>query len=268
MSARLVGVRAKIERAKHHINDLDNRIISFRGTNPYTLRCDYDSQTGNRVFRTVVCAAIPDEFAVIAGEAVHQLRSALDHLAWQLVETNGGTPDRDTCFPLDRKPPSNEATFARKVQGMSVAAANLIRSKQPYQPGCEVLGALHEVDNFDKHRLLLVAAYGVQQFGFSYRNPILDRDPTFREIVERFRATVPAPVVSPGLMFLVPHDGDQVASIAWPDGPEPQVGEELHLTYEMVFAQPEVVECQPVLPVLRQFCQAVEDAVHDFESLL
>jgi hypothetical protein len=152
MSARLVGVRAKIERAKHHINDLEGQIVAFRGTNPYALRCDYDSETGERVFRAVVRGEIPVGFAVIAGEAAHHLRSALDHLAWQLVEANGGTPDGQTSFPLFKSPAQDEGTFTRKLEGMSTAAVELVRSKQPYHAGLEVLRALHEVDNFDKNR--------------------------------------------------------------------------------------------------------------------
>ena len=268
MSARLVGVRAKIERAKHHINDLEGQIVAFRGSNPYALRCDYNSQTGERVFRAVVRAEIPFDFAVIAGEAAHHLRSALDHLAWQLVEANGGTPDRITCFPLDKLPPRNEVRFTKKVQGMSAAAVDLVRSKQPFQAGLEVLWALHEVDIFDKHRLLLVAAYGIRQLGFSYRNPILDQNPALREIVEQLRANVPPPVVSPTERFLMSHNGAEVARLAWPGGPEPQVGEELDLSYEVAFAQPEVVEGRPILLVLRQFCRAVENVVHDFVPLL
>jgi hypothetical protein len=31
-------------------------------------------------------------------DAVHNLRSALDYLAWQLVEVNGNTPNEKTCF--------------------------------------------------------------------------------------------------------------------------------------------------------------------------
>lgn len=268
MSARLVGVRAKIERAKHHISDLEGQIVAFRGTNPYALRSDYDPQTGERVFRAVVRAEIPISFAVIAGEAAHHLRSALDHLAWQLVEANGGTPDWNTCFPLHNSPPRDEGTFTRKVQGMSATAVDLVRSKQPYQAGFEVLGALHEVDNFDKHRLLLVAAYGIRQLGFSYHNPNLDLNPALREIVEQLRADVPPTVESPAVRFLMSRNGAEVARLAWPGGPEPQVGEGSDLAYEVAFAQPEVVEGQPIIPILRQFCEAVEHVVHDLVPLL
>ena len=46
------------------------------------------------------------------------------------------------------------------------------------------------------------------------------------------------------------------------------VNENLDLTYEIAFAQPEIVHGQPVVPLLRQFCQFVENVVDQFVPLL
>ena len=40
------------------------------------------------------------EWSLILGDLLHNLRSALDHLAWQLVVDGGGTPSQDTNFPV------------------------------------------------------------------------------------------------------------------------------------------------------------------------
>lgn len=42
----------------------------------------------------------PIEWSVIAGEIVHDLRSALEHLVWQLVEATGGKPSTSNHWPV------------------------------------------------------------------------------------------------------------------------------------------------------------------------
>lgn len=42
----------------------------------------------------------PIMLSVLVGEVVHQLRSALDHLAYALVQAAGNCPTRFTAFPV------------------------------------------------------------------------------------------------------------------------------------------------------------------------
>src|SRR5690606_21763862 len=45
--------------------------------------------------------------SAIVGDVLHNLRSALDQLAWQLVLFDGGTPNQLTTFPVLREPPTD-----------------------------------------------------------------------------------------------------------------------------------------------------------------
>jgi hypothetical protein len=38
--------------------------------------------------------SVPDDISPIIGDAIHNLRTALDYLMWQLVESGGGVPDK------------------------------------------------------------------------------------------------------------------------------------------------------------------------------
>ena len=58
-----------------------------------------DPNTGDQVFKFRVRAPIPVDLSLVIGDAVHNLRSALDHLAWQLVLANGQTPTTQTAYP-------------------------------------------------------------------------------------------------------------------------------------------------------------------------
>ena len=95
---------------------------------------------------------------------VHDLRSALDHLAWQLVEANGGTPrDRpgepQTAFPIRTEAPKN----GLRIHGdVAPAALEVVEALQPYNvspesPADAVLWHLHRLDVIDKHHELLLA---------------------------------------------------------------------------------------------------------------
>lgn len=50
--------------------------------------------------------------SIISGDLVHNLRSSLDHLAWQLVKVSGGEPGGWTYFPIY----GNKDDFIRDVK--------------------------------------------------------------------------------------------------------------------------------------------------------
>jgi hypothetical protein len=107
---------------------------------------------------------LPPRFSVLAAECIHNLRSALDQLAWQLVIANGGKPSGLTRFPLLLKDPAgNEkmtSAYNGSVAGMSAAAKTYILGLQPYQPGNggndHKLRILHDLNITDKHHTLVI----------------------------------------------------------------------------------------------------------------
>lgn len=64
----------------------------------------------------------------------HNLRSALDHMVWDLVLLNGGTPDSNTEFPIywDGAKYSLKGQDSRKLSGVSPQAADLIEQSRPF----------------------------------------------------------------------------------------------------------------------------------------
>src|SRR4051794_37203940 len=90
--SQLARVKLKVERAKEHIRNLESAVQAFRDTDPYGFRIEDDLQTGDKIYRIEIRRQTPDAFSLIVGDAVHNLRSALDHLARQLVIANGGVP--------------------------------------------------------------------------------------------------------------------------------------------------------------------------------
>lgn len=267
MSARLDGILAKIERAKEHVRDLDCRIAAFRKTEPYRIVADQEAKPPNRVYRVQVRSQPPPVISIVAGEAIQHLRGVLDHLAWQLVKANGGAPSRDTSFPIFEVPGKYKAKSPRKVQGMSAAAVSNVESVQPYQSGYDALWELQELNNIDKHRLLLVAGFGLHRFRFSatYNHPIME-GPQVKQFIAEFFAAVPAEGASRPPSFVMLQDGAEIG-MNWLDGPL-QHDEQFELTYEIAFGEPKIVEGKPILPFLHQATQLVEQIVGLFAPLL
>lgn len=107
--------------------------------------------------------------SVIVGEIVHLVRSALDHLAWQLVVLDGGQPNDYTQFPVYDTPTNakgNPRTVTIQPGIMNQAVLNALVDMQPFQrpqygePATDsMLWVLHRLDIIDKHRLLLTAVH-------------------------------------------------------------------------------------------------------------
>ncbi len=153
----LDGPRLKIERAVEHFDNLDREIRAYRARDSYGAVVDYDPPTYRVTVRVRVSENPPPRLGILVGDTVHNLRSALDHLAWQLVSAGGGTPGAGTEFPVFWDGKKYKTSGVGKVQGASPAAMNLLAGLQPYRAASvqtHALYMLHHLDIVDKHRLL------------------------------------------------------------------------------------------------------------------
>jgi hypothetical protein len=135
LDERLVLIRAKVERAKKHLSDLEVARDRFIETKPYVILPERNPQTGDHIFKITDITVPPAEIGLIAGDAIHNLRSALDHLAWQLVLANGQTPGNQTGFPIFDEAAKYTARRHRYVQGMAQSAVDAIDAAEPYKGG-------------------------------------------------------------------------------------------------------------------------------------
>src|SRR5579863_169632 len=93
-------IRLKIKRADKHIAELQAAILAFKATNPHEVTAKRDPNTRKLIYYVHKADPVPDDIALIAGDVLQNLRSAVDHLAYQLVLVAGGTPDIQTSFPI------------------------------------------------------------------------------------------------------------------------------------------------------------------------
>lgn len=159
----LSRILVKTERAKKHLTDVESLARDARkGVTAFP-----DPQKKRRGGSEQILVV---DIGVVsgAGDTVHNLRSALDHLAWELAKWKTGLPKhpRYCSFPIGRSLDDYKAIKGRAVAGMSPEAKKAIDDLSPYKPstadtGNEPLWRIHHLDIVDKHRHMLVAGYKI-----------------------------------------------------------------------------------------------------------
>lgn len=157
MAHPLDGADLRIERAKHHLAELNTLESAYRLAHEKDLVIDFDSSAKITSVRLKEEAKlIPPIFSVILGEAVYNLRAALDYLVFELVRLDWERTQNRAKFLIE----DSSASFWGKVngrnkplQGLSDRHLGMIEDLQPYKRH-EWLKLLREISNLDKHREL------------------------------------------------------------------------------------------------------------------
>jgi hypothetical protein len=153
MESRFYGARLKVERAVKHINDLQRLGQEFADAHPHIVNIQADPDTGCDRLSIAPAEQLPDNLLLVLGDALHNLRSAIDHAWFQVV----------TSDPNYRKFPVRETRegVEAAINGLKENACEDIKRfvvdvVQPYRGGKgEHFLALHDLDIEDKHSLLI-----------------------------------------------------------------------------------------------------------------
>ena len=157
----LKGCRAKIRRAKVHFDTIEREVTAFLKNHPYRVTIERPTEH-QFIVRSDDPPAVPtDDWAVIIGDCVHNLRASLDYIAWELAGSDIG--DTKTQFPIT----ISYGGWRRIVERGRISriqprrARALIKFLQPYRAGNPketALNGLRVLDDTDKHKLLTVTA--------------------------------------------------------------------------------------------------------------
>jgi hypothetical protein len=165
----LDGVNLKIARADNHFDLLNDEIVQWLNAQNYRAsECD-NSETGESIRSLVDPPKTPDRWGLIVGEFAYQLRSALDHLAWQLalLNTKGAARAHGNPWPPERMEfpiyayflkSSQKQRYKEKLRWFCPPHRVIVDEEQPLQRGgaasADELWLLHELRNADAHRVL------------------------------------------------------------------------------------------------------------------
>lgn len=168
--SRLALIRTKSPRARVHLVSLQGLIEGYLAGKPYEMSTREDTAAEQRVYFISAIGEPPPEIALLLGEILQNLRSALDHLAYQLCLVGGGT-ERDlrrVQFPIAETTGCFKRQLPAQTAGMTDAAVRTIIELRPHRGGNEWLLLLHRLNNIDKHRTLVISggrAAGIDVLG-------------------------------------------------------------------------------------------------------
>lgn len=127
---------------------------------PYTVSSESDSESGKYLLKFSANQEIITRFAIICGDATHNLRTALDFVWYELTAADTTIPPHKIKFPVYPTRERLEGFIASRKGQKSIAglSGKLLDTIKPYKGG-NVIGdsiyALHQLDIRDKHRLLI-----------------------------------------------------------------------------------------------------------------
>jgi hypothetical protein len=183
---------AKADRAQNHLRSLDRLVAEFRASEPYTVVPRPTDIPGRTEYRLHIHKQMPVEIGTTIGDILHNLRSALDSLAYEIALRGLDRPmttkeERACVFPVTETPErfdqfldetsNHEPTRIRSaLYGDQARAA--FRSVQPFRIheeamllGVQVtdtyeqdyrwsqLYRLTQLSNLDKHRRLTLTVW-------------------------------------------------------------------------------------------------------------
>lgn len=266
MSAKVSAILSKVERANEHIGNFEREFVSFKESNPYRFNAKRDPNTRELVYYIENTVITPHRFALIAGDAIQNLRSALDHLVWRLVEANSGTPTRNNEFPISEDAKNYKANSPRKVKGMRPEAKEAIDAIEPYKGGRgEELWVLHRLNITDKHRLLVTvgAALSGMNIGIHLEG----------KVEQHFgRKSPPMPPII-GLIQDSKNPGKPIfpleaGTILFTDAPDSELNKNMQFVIQVAFCESGVAEGKPVVETLHGTANLIQNIISDFSSFL
>jgi len=153
----------RLKRAEYHVRSLEDKVAGWLHTRPYSITVEIEDDIGEKVVKLKGLEHPPDELGLIAGDCLHNLRSALDNLAFELAVAYTGEAlsksiAGDSGFPIFRdNNPQSAKKLKRMIRGVHPSAQEIIEGLQPYHSGMaywsKPLWILRELSNSDKHRL-------------------------------------------------------------------------------------------------------------------
>lgn len=169
------SAKSKLARARKHLKAIKRCISLYAASHPHRLT----KTKGKKAKKLTIPNSPPLEISILAGEMVYQMRSALDHLVFDLIKRNPNiaTIDREWfehCeFPLrmklrpGQKPPLAKSKFSHVLPGIAEVPFAFIERVQPYYRLGIVNNALRflaDLSNIDKHRYFNIARGRVRMY--------------------------------------------------------------------------------------------------------
>lgn len=156
--------RLKLERARRFISELERETTTYKESNPATAKIVLLNGAPVINLEWAGAGLMP---GAILGDAIHNMRTALDLMASELVRIKGQS-DKNVYFPFaSSKEALGPLIKKRQFDRAGEDAVQLLNAIAPYYGGNDDLRAIHDLDIRDKHTALILVgqSFSVQLEG-------------------------------------------------------------------------------------------------------
>jgi len=183
----LDSAREKLFRAEDHLKALGTAEKRFSDTGPYAVvPVEAKPQSLERIFCLELRKEPPPKLAALIGDAVHNIRSALDHIAYAVAcrqtPTLTRNEIRNIAFPVAGRP----RQFKKQLKKAHLAASEysaFFETVQPYKSRWPWLALISTLDNIDKHRRLTLPVAAFERLRVEPRGLTYEGSPNYGPLV-------------------------------------------------------------------------------------
>jgi hypothetical protein len=245
------GARSKVKWADKHIEHFNGVLNAFLKTNFYVFDIEYYGPGDHGVILKLTRDA-PCELPLILGDAIHNLRSALDLAYVELITRVGSKPTKWTTLRVwENRKKLVDSLSERVLKGAPDVIAVLADTIKAYQGGDRVLSALNSLDISDKH-ILLIPVFAVTAVTGLSCDVVFEGGGRFS--MENCNAGV--------------QQGRILRMVNLPPGGKFELKSKGQPTIQVQFGNGTGLEGQPIVPTLTQFSQLVAGIIQVFENTL
>jgi hypothetical protein len=167
MNGQAMSSWSKIDRADEHYNALRSELKAFAEVQPYRPVSDHNADFTKHWLSVEFDQ--PEDFAqwgLMFGDCVHNLRSALDHVVYEIAVHESGTDPppawKTLMFPIMATESDFQKNGERRIKTLSDPVKAFIKQQQPYSRSGPTdrtfMLRLHDSDIEDKHRRIRIVA--------------------------------------------------------------------------------------------------------------
>ncbi len=262
--SKFIGPKLKIERAKRHIADFQAMAQAFFEEQPYGLIADVDPQTGENIYRVLVKKQIPIELSALLGDAIHNLRTALDYAVTDMIKAADGEIKYNERFPIVGRRKALKPRGVSEVPFVGGPSNRLIRFLNRDKCASAGLWTLHWLDIMDKHHSIVPVTSATLQITAMVGAPGMFVAPNGELCIGGGPPgskpyLVPAGTPTHFSPLILTKDNVEIHRS--PGGFQ----EHVNVSFTIAFSQTKVVEAQPVVETLRQLAEFTERILNILE---
>jgi hypothetical protein len=239
--------RLSVEHAKAHIEEIDVLSRGFIESDPYAFVVEDDPlyPTHNLHFLRLT-KPLPFRVSGLAGDALVNLRNALDHAGY-FIAIASGKSGKNAHFPFGEDAIDLDAKRKHRSKDIPKEMFDFMAALKPYRGGNDALWTLNKLSGLKKHEPLLRAEPHISMIEFSYASGSrLSLNPMLNEMHH------PLP------------NGDW--PIGWQRKGAPQTQEKIELTVLVRFNDVGLALKKPAVELLRDFSRVVERVLSGVEA--